>query len=51
MTFDDVMREPSERGILIEMVEDLIYLIESADKLEDIYTDRYKEIKAKLPNI
>lgn len=45
MTFDEVLQEQSERETLIEMIDDLIDLIESADKVEELFTERFYEIK------
>ena len=51
MTVDNVLHEKSERETLIEMVEDLIYLIESADHIEEVYTETFYEIKNKISTI
>lgn len=51
MTAEDVMHEDSEREMLIEMVEDLIYLIESANHIEEIYTETFYEIKKRISTI
>lgn len=44
MTFDDVLQEPSREYRLSKALEQLLYTIEEAEKLEDIiFSKEYKE--------